>query len=147
VPIRPRYSILLGLEKRPGLLFSVTCAFAGSVWAGAAQSYESFLGARVPQGMSMSYFESVMYAVIGDLYFVHERGTRMALYITTLSGISNIPTMAAGKVNESLGWRWVFWLLAIFSGTLWLLVIFFGWETAFNRKAVYNVDVASQDVS
>lgn len=133
--------------KRPTLLFSVTCAFVGTIWGGAAQSYESLLGARIVQGLSVAMFESVMFSVIGDLYFVHERGSRMAIYVTSNSGIANLPAMLAGKITTDLGWRWVFWLLAIFLGIAWVGVVLFGWETAYNRNEIYNIDTSSQDVS
>jgi MFS family permease len=121
-------------------------ALIGSVWAGAAKSYGSFLGARVMQGMSMAFFESVMFAVIGDMYFVHERGTRVAFYITMFSGISNLPLLIAGKIDESLGWRWIFWLLSIFVGVCAVLCALFSWETSYNRDTIYEVDVVSQEV-
>lgn len=133
--------------KRPTIIFSVSAAFAGTLWGGAAQSYGSLLGARVLQGLGVAMFESVMYAVVGDLYFVHQRGSRMAIYATSNSGISNLPTMIAGKITTDLGWRWVFWLLAIFLGIAWCLVLVFGWETAFRRDAIYDTDTSSQNVS
>lgn len=46
--------------------------------------------------------------------------------------------MVAGKM---------FYLLSIFMGLAWVSVLFFGWETLFNRQALYNLDTASQDVS
>jgi MFS family permease len=100
---------------------------------------------RVSLGIAM--FESVMYSVVGDLYFVHQRGSRMALYTTSNSGLSNLPAMLAGKIAQDLGWRWVFWLLSIFLGVAWMLVILWGWETAFRRNAIYNTDISSQNVS
>ncbi|KAK5367141.1 hypothetical protein LTR20_007468 [Exophiala xenobiotica] len=131
--------------KRPCLLFSATCAFAGTLWGGAANSYGSLLGARVVQGLGVAMFESVMFSVVGDLYYVHERGSRMAIYVTANSGIANLPAMLAGKITIDLGWRWVFWLLAIFLGTAWAGVVFFGWETAYNRNSIYNIDTSSQE--
>jgi MFS family permease len=124
----------------------MTFALAGSLWAARAQSYGSLLGARVLQGLSMSFFESIVFSVIGDLYFVHERGKRMAIYISSLSAISNLPVLVAGKVDESLGWRWIFWMYSIFIGALWILAIIFGWETAYNRDVVYEVDASSHEV-
>lgn len=133
--------------KRPTLLFSVVCAFVGTVWGGAAQSYDSLLGARVVQGLSVSMFESIFFAIVGDLYYVHERGFRTSIVTTVVSGISNLPAVLAGKITTDLGWRWVFWLLSIFLGVGLVLAVLFGWETAYNRKAIYNTDVGSQDVS
>ncbi|KAK5444274.1 hypothetical protein LTS15_010389 [Exophiala xenobiotica] len=131
--------------KRPGLLISMTSALAGSLWAARAQSYGSLLGARVLQGLSMSFFESIVFSVIGDLYFVHERGKRMAIYVSAMSAVSNLPVVVAGKVDESLGWRWIFWIYSIFIGALWILAIIFGWETAYNRDVVYEVDASSHE--
>lgn len=53
--------------KRPTLLWSISFAFAGSIWGGLAQSYQSFVGARVLQGLGIAMFESVTYTIIGDL--------------------------------------------------------------------------------
>ena len=53
--------------KRPTLLWSISFAFGGSIWAGLAQSYGSFVGARVLQGLGIAMFESVTYTIIGDL--------------------------------------------------------------------------------
>ncbi|KAK6387666.1 hypothetical protein LTS17_000935 [Exophiala oligosperma] len=131
--------------KRPGLLFSMICAFAGSIWAAAATSYSSMLGARMVQGLSMAYFESVVYAFIGDLYFVHERGTRTAIFVIMYQSLSNIPALVAGKLSQNLGWRWVFWLLTIFVGIGMLLAIFFGWEVSYNRHSIETSEITTEE--
>lgn len=133
--------------KRFTLLFSMACAFGGTIWGGCSTSYDSLLGARIIQGLSVSLFESVVFSVIGDLYYVHERGLRMAVMTSCIVGISNLPAVLAGKISISLGWRWVFWLLAIFVGIGLGLSILFGWETAYLRNPVYNTYMPSQDVS
>jgi MFS family permease len=132
--------------RRIPLIFSMSCAFAGCLWGGYANSYNSLLGARVVQGLCVCMFESLNFVVVGDLYYVHERGVRVAVVTTTIVGIGTIPPIASGKVASDLGWRWIFWLLAIFMGIGILLTVFFGFETAYNRNAIYNTDVASQDV-
>lgn len=71
----------------------------------------------------------------------------MAIYLVSQTGGANIPGIIAGVVAMNLTWRWVFWLLAIFLGFGLLLAIPFGWETAFNRNALYNIDTSSKDVS
>lgn len=133
--------------KRPTLLFSMVCGFAGTVWGGAAQSYNSLLGARVIQGFSVSMFESISFAIVSDMYFLHERGLRTSIVTTVMSGISNLPAVLAGKITMDLGWRWTFWMLSIFVGIALFLSVVFGWETAYNRRAIYNTDAAPQDVS
>jgi MFS family permease len=132
--------------KRPGLLFSMICAFVGCIWGAAAKSYESELGARMIQGLSMAYFESITYAFIGDLYYVHERGTRTAIIVIMYQSISNVPALVAGKMTENMGWRWVFWILSIFIGIGLLLCVFFGWETAYNRDALDTSNITTDEV-
>ncbi|KAK7883535.1 hypothetical protein LTR67_011111 [Exophiala xenobiotica] len=131
--------------KRPGFLFSMICAFGGTIWGGTATSYNSLVGARVLQGLGISAFESVMYAVVGDLYFVHERGIRTALFTTCLSGLAQLPAMLAGVITQDLGWKWMFWLLSIFIGVAVILVALLGWETAYVRDIVYETDQVSYE--
>ncbi|KAH8645576.1 major facilitator superfamily domain-containing protein [Ilyonectria robusta] len=133
--------------KRPTSLFSMSAVLAGCIWAGRAQSYGSLVGARVLQGLGLAFFESVTFAIVGDLFHVHERGKRMAIYVMAQSGIANLPSSIAGKITMDLGWRWVFYLLSLFVGIGWLCCVLFGWETAFNRRAVYNLDTNSNDTA
>lgn len=132
--------------RRSPLIFSITCAFAGCLWAGYADSYNSLLGARILQGLGVSLFESLSFVIVGDLYFVHERGIRVALVTTAIIGVGALPPVVAGKVAMTMGWRWLFWLLSIFMGVILLWAIILGFETAYTRSPVYNTDTDSRDV-
>ncbi|KIW88444.1 uncharacterized protein Z519_11013 [Cladophialophora bantiana CBS 173.52] len=131
--------------KRPGFVISATLCFAGCLWAGAANSYGSLVGARVLQGLGIAVYESVTFAVIGDMYHVHQRGTRMAIFVVANVGIAHLPSIVAGKVTMDLGWRYVFWILCAFMGLGWILIILFGWETAYNRDALFDTDTSSEN--
>ncbi|KAL4889544.1 major facilitator superfamily domain-containing protein [Aspergillus ambiguus] len=128
--------------KRPGYIFSMVCALVGTVWGGAAQSYHSLLGARIVQGFGVSMFESILFDVVGDLYYVHERGTRVAALTVALAGMACMPTVLSGLITTRLGWRWNFWMLNIFLGVGLLLVFFLGWETAFRRQAPATISTS-----
>jgi MFS family permease len=147
------------------------CAFVGTIWGGAATSYNSLLGARILQGFGVSMFESgkhdcfsrqrmgfcfvyadlwnkVMFAVIGDLYYVHERGTRVAALTIAISGVANLLALLSGLITDRLGWRWNFWMLAIFLGLGLGLVLLFAWETAFERQEeAVSSDIDPHEVS
>lgn len=71
----------------------------------------------------------------------------MTYYILAQSSVANLPVTIAGKITMDLGWRWVFYLLSIFMGLAWVLSILSGWETVFNRTAMYNLDTSTRDVS
>lgn len=133
--------------KRPVWILSSLCAFVGCAWGAAAQSYGSFMGARILQGLSMACFESITYAFIGDLYFVHERATRTAIAVICYQSISNVPALVAGTMTSTIGWRWCFWLLAVFAGLGLVLVILFGRETAYNRDSIDASNITNAEVS
>lgn len=133
--------------KRMPLIFSMAAGFAGTIWVAAAKSHGSLLGGRIMQGFCVSLFESVFFSIVGDLYFVHERGVRTAVVTAMIIGVSNLPPVLAGKIATTLGWRWVFWLLSIFMGLGFIGSVVLGWETAYNRSAIYETDVASEDMS
>jgi MFS family permease len=88
-----------------------------------------------------------MFAVIGDLYYVHERGTRVAALTIAISGVANLPAVLSGLVTDRLGWRWNFWMLAIFLGLGLGLVLLFAWETAFERhQEAVSLDIHPAEV-
>jgi len=63
--------------KRHVFLFGALLMCVASAWGGSThgnRNYTSMLWARIFQGVALAPFESLSNAVVGDLYFVHERG-------------------------------------------------------------------------
>ncbi|WEW60314.1 hypothetical protein PRK78_005799 [Emydomyces testavorans] len=122
------------------LLGNVIIVFS-SVWAGASgTNYKSLLAARIFQGIGLAPFEALVNAAVGDLYFVHERGKRMAVSNVALFGGAFLTPVLVGKITASLGWPWTFYFVAIFSGLCLPLVFFFVPEMAFRRATHLNTD-------
>ncbi|APA06943.1 hypothetical protein SS1G_04394 [Sclerotinia sclerotiorum 1980 UF-70] len=65
--------------KRHQFLLGTIILIFSSAWGGASKSYASLLWARIFQGIGTAPFEALVNATVGDIYFVHERGKRMAL--------------------------------------------------------------------
>lgn len=65
--------------KRPVFLVSTLLDIIGTAIGQSKISYEYLLAARIVQGFSTSAFESLIVATIGDMYFVHQRGLRIAV--------------------------------------------------------------------
>lgn len=60
----------------------MSLVFIGAcVWQAMAQSYGSLLGARVLAGFAIAPSETLMVQVIADIFFLHERGFWMGIYL------------------------------------------------------------------
>ncbi len=67
----------------------------------------------------------------------------MALANLSLFGSAFFTPIVVGKITHTLGWEWTFYLVAIFSGVVVLLVFFLVPETTYSRPAYLNTDMAS----
>jgi MFS family permease len=104
-------------------------------------NYKLLLAARFFQGVGLAPYEALVNAVVGDLYFVHERGKRMALTNFCVFGGSFMTPIIVGKISHTLGWQWTFYFVAIFSAIMFPLLFFFVPEVAFRRDDRFNTDI------
>ncbi|KAL4868780.1 hypothetical protein BDV12DRAFT_169010 [Aspergillus spectabilis] len=118
------------------VLMIVSCAWAG----GSGHNYRSLLWARVFQGVALAPFEALTNAVVDDLFYVHQRGKRMALSNVAVFGAAFLTPVAAGKITKAMGWSWTFHFIAIFTAAALPLTIFLVPETAFNRPNYLDPD-------
>lgn len=124
------------IGRRPVYIIAIIIMFATSVWGAAVKDYNSFLASRILAGIGMAPYEILVQCTIGDLYFVHERATRIAVWnLFLLTGIAG-GALIAGYIIELDGYQWTFGVCAIFFGILMLAVIFLVPETAYRRDSV-----------
>ncbi|KAL5345207.1 hypothetical protein ACLOAV_009577 [Pseudogymnoascus australis] len=139
--------------KRHLLILGTVLLVASSAWAGAAGlNYTSMLWARIFQGVANAPFEALINAIVGDLYFVHERGKRMAVTNLALFGGAFFTPILAGRISRDMGVSWIFNFVAIFCALCLPAIIFFVPETAYNRDPRLNTDMlaaseSTQDVT
>lgn len=130
--------------KRHVFLIGGVLMTAASAWGGTThihRSYKQLLWARILQGFALAPFETLLNAVVGDLYFVHERAWRMAFVNTALFGGAFATPIFVGMIARHIGWEWSFYLLAIFMGSGTLVLIFLVPETAYRRDEALNTDI------
>lgn len=128
--------------KRHLYILGTVILIFSSAWGGATgKNYSSLLWARIFQGVGLAPFEALVNASVGDLYFVHERGKRMALSNLALFGGAFCTPVVVGKMASTLGWDWTFYFVAIFSAVFLPAVIFFVPETAYRREANSDTDI------
>ena len=132
--------------KRHLYLLGTILIIVSSAWGGATgTNYKSMLWARIIQGVGLAPFEALVNASVGDLYFVHERGKRMALSNLALFGGAFFTPILVGKITHTIGWPWSFYFIAIFCGAMLPCIFFFVPETAFRRDDSLNTDIRGEE--
>ena len=109
------------------------------VWTGYTTSAGSWLAHRVIIGFILAPIESLPEISIADLFFAHERGTWISIYVCMLFSSNFISPLMAGWMATAIGWRWT-----MFFGAFWAagasVIIFFGAEeTMFFRSHIQRL--------
>ncbi|KAF7553261.1 hypothetical protein G7Z17_g3769 [Cylindrodendrum hubeiense] len=124
--------------KRPVFVFSSFACLIGTIIGSASNSYSTLLAARVIQGLSLAAYESLVFTVVGDIFFVHERGFWTSVMAFTLTCVSNLSSVVAGKITFSLGWHYLFHILNACLGLQIILLLLFVPETSYIRHDVFG---------
>ncbi|KAL3439839.1 major facilitator superfamily domain-containing protein [Aspergillus insuetus] len=121
--------------KRASMISSMLLQAGAFIWCAVATSYDSLLAARCVLGFAASSGESLVPEIAADIFFVHERGTMMSIYVTLIAGGSAVGPLIAGFMVEYCAdaWRSFVWLgfaLGMFNA---LLMVFLFPESNFER--------------
>ena len=63
--------------RRGVLIAAMAVAVGASVWCGVEGTFDGLLGARAVQGVGFGPADSIAASVLGEVFFVHERGRAM----------------------------------------------------------------------
>jgi len=122
--------------RRLQYLVCLLCAVGGSIWFARIQNQNDTVWNQLFVGASEACAEALAQLSLSDLFFQHQRGSVLGLYILATSIGTFLGPLVAGYIYDGAGWRWIGWTGAIISGAT-LLIFYFGLEeTAFNREAV-----------
>ena len=143
--------------KRPVFVIACGITFVAAIWAAASKSFGSLQAACIVGGFGGGASEALGAAIINgeleifaeyllhvlspvDLYFLHERGAMMGVYVIFLCWGSSFGPLVGGYMIQNVGWQWSKWLSAIVLGLNLLMIIFFLPETRFDRKEIVAAD-------
>ncbi|EKF34258.1 MFS transporter [Bacillus xiamenensis] len=117
VPLGDRYS------RELCLIIGLSFFFIGTVMCAAAPNLAVFFAGRAASGLAAGVFVPTAYALVGDRVPYEYRGKVMGLIVSSwsLSLVLGVPIGAF--IAQSVNWRWTFWLFAIMSLIVLLLVM------------------------
>jgi len=78
--------------------------FVCAIWGASSKSFGSLLASTVVGGFGGGASEAVGAAIVNDLYFLHERGRMMGIYMLAISWGSSVGPLIGGFLIEKVGW-------------------------------------------
>jgi MFS family permease len=119
--------------KRPVFVFTTLLLTVCYIWGATASSFHSLLWSNIIAAFAGSASEALGASIVNDLYFLHERGSKMAIYMNAIAGGNTVGPLFCGFVLAGLSWRWHKWIAVILTGLNFLGVLFFVPETRYYR--------------
>ncbi|VUC22227.1 unnamed protein product [Clonostachys rosea] len=130
--------------RRITLMICCLLNMAALIWSATANSYGSFLGARILTGTGASANESIMNVVVADMYFLHERGKYVGSYFWCYFVGLFLGPVIAGAVADRVSYRWFFWACTIAQAVNLVALVFFFPETRRSYDSYHNQGQSSQ---
>lgn len=90
---------------------SVAVWSLASGWSGLATSFLMLLFTRIFVGIGEAAYGPAAPTIIADLYPIKNRGRVLAWFFAAIPVGSALGYMFGGKVADTLGWRWAFYLV------------------------------------
>ncbi|KAK6463810.1 histidinol and sodium permease [Scheffersomyces coipomensis] len=118
----------------------ILCLLAGtlgSIWFATARKTSDTIWSQAFVGMSEACAEAQVQQSLSDIFFQHQLGSVLTVYILATSVGSFLGPLIAGFIAQAQSFRWVGWWGAIICGLTLILIIFGCEETVYDRTG-YN---------
>lgn len=126
------------IGRRPILILGTIMALASTIGAALAPNYSGYMAARFFQGLGVSPASNVGLAIINDIFFEHERGQKLGLWVLAIDQGLLFGPLIGGFVNIA-GYQWIQWLSVILFGVILLAEVIFLPETLYPRHLMLAV--------
>mmetsp|Transcript_2 Transcript_2/g.2 ORF Transcript_2/g.2 Transcript_2/m.2 type:complete len:577 (+) Transcript_2:296-2026(+) len=132
--------------RRITYLICLLAGCLGSVWFALSKRTSDTIWSQAFVGMSEACAEAQVQQSLSDIFFQHQLGSVLTVYILATSVGSFLAPLIAHLISQSQTFRWVGWWGAIVCGAT-LVVLFFGCEeTVFDRSKYFPVYQSSRSV-
>ncbi|CAK7909218.1 protein Hol1p [[Candida] anglica] len=119
--------------RRITYLICLLCGCLGSVWFAKSNRTSDTLWSQMFVGMSESCAEAQVQQSLSDIFFQHQLGGALTIYILATSVGSFLGPLVANFIAQGMGFRWIGWWGAIICGATMIVVFFTCEETVFDR--------------
>ncbi|KAJ7622136.1 MFS general substrate transporter [Roridomyces roridus] len=109
--------------RRPVLIFSQAIAIAAGFGSSYAKTYGTIIVGRFFVGLGVASGNVVSFAVISDVFCLHERGKMLGVVTVALINGPHLASLPGGFIAQNVGWRWTMLMSAIFTSVCWVLIL------------------------
>ncbi|OAL05503.1 MFS general substrate transporter [Phaeosphaeriaceae sp. SRC1lsM3a] len=120
--------------KRPFFVISTVVLLATNVWGYFTTSFTSLAVMRVIQGIASAPLETLVTSTVSDMYFVHQRGTRISVWGCMLASGVLLGQTIAGVIIENISFEATFGISALIFIPILFGIFFFVVETSYNNE-------------
>lgn len=119
----------------------------GSVWFAVARKTADTIWSQAFVGLSEACSEAQVQQSLADIFFQHQLGSVLTVYIMSISVGSFLGPLIAHLISESQTFRWVGWWGAIICGITLVVTVLTCEETVFDRSKYIPVYESTGDSS
>lgn len=121
--------------RRITYLVCMVLGVIGAIWMAKVQSTRDSIWNQLFVGASEACAEANVQLSLSEIFFQHQRGTVLGIYVLATSIGTYLGPLIGGFVADRIGWRWIGWLSVIISSVTVLVLFFSLEETLFDRAA------------
>ncbi|KAF4837458.1 Itaconate transport protein [Colletotrichum siamense] len=115
--------------RRPAYVICFVVYIAANIGLALSQNYASLLVVRCLQSAGSSSTVALASAVVADFVTSAERGQYIGITVVPIVLAPALGPVLGGILTQFLGWRAIFWFLAILSGVFFIALLLFFPET------------------
>ncbi|KAF2111558.1 MFS transporter-like protein [Lophiotrema nucula] len=99
--------------KRPFFVLSTMLLLGTNVWGFFSNSFPSLATMRVVQGIASAPLETLVTSTVSDLFFVHQRGTRLSIWGMMLASGVLLGQTISGAIIQNISFEATFGISAL----------------------------------
>lgn len=99
--------------RRPIFLLSLICSLAGNIGCAESGSYATMAVCRAITAFFISPAGAIGSAVVTEMFFRKERAKYIGVWTLMVTAGVPLGPFIFGFVSERIGYRWIYWILAM----------------------------------
>lgn len=126
--------LAIAYGRRFSLLLANTLLLVSSVWGALATSYNSLLAARIVEGFAAGPTDCMVYVMVQEFTFIHERGTIMGALMAGQLALQLCIGIGTNYMAITTSFKAPFYMFAAISAFTLVGMFLFMPETRFDRE-------------